>query len=376
MQSLAFKMLFRKRGTASAIVTIALLVALVTAVNCLVNNINAQTNVIGQLANQGETFLITSKDASSLSDSHIDQTIINKVKNNSAISYATSQQITQATLTTSRGDFTVTLRGVDNVRAFLQNSKLRVDGLVSKENEANVGIILSKLASLGKNDVLNLTFNGELTQIKVVGITQTNEQSDTEITMPLSTLQAITGNSNTVSFVEFSLKDPSQAHKVLGNLTETLPPNVKVTGIRQVATFAQDINNQTVVFINAWSLTIYVVMVAASYVVASRLVNESEYEFSLLKALGAKRKITFTMILIYVLLVALVGCIVGLSLGIVGSQTAASLVRWVWGNTFLAPFLEVNQAAQILSLAFAASFIGCIYPAYKGTQRIGGENPP
>ena len=111
MQTLAFKALFRKKGTASAILAIALLVALVTSVNCLVNNINSQTTAITKLASIGETYLITSKDSTSLTDSQIDSTIINQVKNATDIGYAVSQQLIQATLLTDNGSYTVNCAG-------------------------------------------------------------------------------------------------------------------------------------------------------------------------------------------------------------------------------------------------------------------------
>ena len=376
MQPLAFKVLFRKKGTASAILAIALLIALITSVNCLVNNINSQTTLLMKLTSLGETYLITSKSSTSLSDSEIDSTIINQIKNNSDVKYATSQQIIQATLTTSAGNYTVTVRGLDDIRAFFNNRQVRVNGSLSqKETETNIGIILAKLASINKNDSLTLTINNKASQFTVAGITQTQEQSDTEVIMPLINLQKITQNNDTVSFIEFSIKDPNQADKIIANITQTLPPNTKITSTQQIAAFAQDVNNQTVVFINIWSIAIYTVVVAASYIIATRAVNEAEYELYMLRTLGAKKKITVNLIMIYALTLAFVGSIMGLSIGIVGTQAASTFVRWIWGNSQLAPFLEVNQALEILLLAFASSFIGSIYPAIRGGQNIAGANP-
>ncbi len=268
MQPLAFKMLFRKKGTASAILAIALLIALITSVNCLVNNINSQTTLLSKLASPGETYLITSKNSTSLSDSQIDPTIIDQIKNNSDVNYATSQQIIQATLTTNAGNYTVTLRGVDDIQAFLTNHQASINGSISqKESQANLGIILAKLASVNKNDQLNITINNKSAQLKVAGIIQTTQQSDAELTMPLTTLQSITQENNTVSFIEFSIKDPTQANKILASITQTLPSNTKITSTQQITAFAQDINNQTIVFINIWSIAIYAVVVAASYII-------------------------------------------------------------------------------------------------------------
>ena len=375
MQPLAFKMLFRKKGTASAIIAIALLIALLASVNALVNNINAQTTLITKLASSGETYLVTSENSTSISDSKIQPNLIDQIKNNPDIKYATAQQTIQATLKTNTGNYAVTIKGVDDIQAFLKNNRASINGTISKENQANIGIILAKLTSVNKNDLLNLTIGDQSTQLKTTAITQANQQSDTQITMPLSSLQAITQENSGISLIEFSLKDPQKANKVLENLTQTLPTNIKITSLQQVPTFAQDINNQTATFINVWSIAIYTVVIAASYVIASRAINEARYELYTLRTIGARRKTTLSLIITYTLTITLAGSVVGLSLGIVGTQTASTLVRWLWGNALLSPFLNVNQALEIFLLAFAASFIGCIYPAIKGTQIIAEETP-
>lgn len=374
MQPIAFKMLFRKKGTATAIIAIALLIALLTSVNALVNNIDSQTTLISKLASSGDTYLITSQNSNSISDSKIQSRLIDDIKSNQDIKYAIAQQTTKATLKTSNGTYDVTIKGVDDIKAYLKNNRAYVNGAVSQENQANVGIVLAKLSSVNKNDLLNLTLAGRLTQLRVSAITQANQQIDTQITMPLSTLQAITQNSNEISLIEFSIKDPGKATAVLENITTTLPTNIKITSIQQVPTFAQDINNQTATFINVWSITVYIVVIAASYVIASRVIDEARFELHTLRTIGAKRKTALTLIITYTLAITFAGALIGLSLGIVGTQTASTFLRWHFGNSFLSPFLNLNQALEILLLSFAASSIGCIYPAIKGTRIITQEN--
>ena len=374
MQPLAFKVLFRKKGTASAIIAIALLVALLASVNALVNNINSQTTLITKLASKGDTYLITSEDSTSLSDSQIPSSIIGQLKNNSDIKYTIAQQISQATLETNTGNYAITVKGIDDIQAFLKNNRASINGTVSKENQANIGIMLAKLASVNKNDLLNLTIANKSIQLKTTAITQANQQTDTQITMPLPTLQAITQDNTQISYIEFTLKDPNKATAVINNLTQTLPSNIKITGIQQVTAFAQDINNQTTVFINVWSIAIYIVVAAAAYLIVARVLNESQYELYILRTIGAKKTATFNLILIYSITLALIGALIGLSLGIVGTQTAATFIRWQFGNTLLAPYLELNQSLQIITFTLAAAFIGSVYPAIKATQTIMREN--
>lgn len=372
MQALPLKMLFLKKGTASAIIAIALLIALLASVNTLINNINSQTTLITNLASAGDTFLVTSENSNSLLDSRIPPSIITQVKNNPSIKYSTSQQIIQATLETKNGTYPVTIRGVDDPEAFLKNTRTNINGAIAQDNQANVGVILARLSSLNKNDLLNLTIDGKQTQLNTTSIFQANQQIDTQIIIPLSTLQALTLN-NQISFIEFSIKDPQKATDLIENLTKTLPEETKITNTQQVPTFAQDINDQTATFINVWSIAVYIVVIASSYVIASRIIDEARFELHTLRTIGAKRKTTLTLILTYTMAVAFAGALVGISLGIVGTQTASTLLRWQFESSFLNPFLTVQQALEILLLALAASLIGSIYPAIKGTKIIAQE---
>jgi len=376
MKLMTCKMLFRKKSTASAIMVITLLIALLASVNALVNNINTQTTLITKLANTGNNYLLTDEKSPSLTDSKLPANIINTLKNNPQISYATAQMLTQATLTTNTANYQVTIKGIDDIQTYLKNNKASINGTISKENQANIGIILSKLTSINKNDILNLTINGKPTQLKVTSIIQTNQQTDTQIITPLSTLQTLTQNTNQISHIEFTIKDTNQANKILNNLTQTLPPNTKITSLQQITTFADNINNQTATFINIWSIAIYIVVTAASYLIVARIITESQYDLYILRTLGAKKSSIFSLILIYALTLAFLGALIGFSLGLVGTQTISTFIRWQFGNAFLAPSLEVTQILQLLLLTITAALIGSLHPAIKATQALTGTNHP
>jgi ABC-type lipoprotein release transport system permease subunit len=363
MQLLIFKVLFRKKGTASAIVAVALLIALVTAVNCLVNNINQQTTLLTKLATTGETYLVTSKNSLGLSDSQIESVLPAEIRNNSNVQSAFSETIAHATLTTENLTCSVVIRGLDDPAAYYKAYHASVNGSFCQNNtQANVGVILAKLVNISKNDLVNLTINGKPAAFFVAGVVQANQQTDAELTIQLSTLQSYLG-ADSVSCIEFSLKEPAKAESALKNITQTLPLNTKITETQQVASFAQSVNSQTVAFITLWSVAVYIVVAAASYVIAARAVNEAEYELGMIRTIGAKKNVTFQLVLTYALVIGLAGSVLGVSAGIVGTQAASTFVRWIWGNTFLAPFLEPTQALWILLFTFSASIIGSFYPA-------------
>jgi ABC-type lipoprotein release transport system permease subunit len=164
-------------------------------------------------------------------------------------------------------------------------------------------------------------------------------QTDTEVIVPLETALTLTGQSNSVSFVEFSLKDPNSETKVLNQIVKLLPENHEIVKTQQVAIFAQDINSQIISFLNLWSLAIYAVVVAASYVIATRLVTEAKFELTMFRTLGAKRLFTIKLVFVHTLIVAFLGAVLGLAVGIAGAQVASTVVRWMWGTSCCRLFL-------------------------------------
>jgi len=368
-------MLFRKKGTASTILAIALLIALITSVNALVNNINSQTTALSSLAGIGNTFLVVDKNSTSTADSILNPNIASLFGNNSDLKYYLPQKQLQATLTTPTGNYTVSLLGVEGVKAFFNARNTHVNGSIAiNESQANVGAILSNLASLNVNDSASVTVNGRSLTVTVTGVTQTETQSDSELIVPLSTAVYLSGD-DSISFIEFAVKDSNRQTAVVNSLAAVLPSDAQIVKVQQVSTFAQDVTGQITSFLNVWSIAIYVVVAAASYIVAARLITEAKYELAMFRTLGAKRHHTVALILVNTVATAFVGSVLGLAIGIAGAQAAATAVRWVWGNFQLAPFLETEQALQILLLALVSSLLGCIYPALKAARNQTVEVP-
>jgi ABC-type lipoprotein release transport system permease subunit len=366
-------MLLRKKGTASAIVAVMLLIALVTAVDCLVNNINSQTTLLTKLAASGDTYLILTKTSTCLSDSQVNPELVDQVKLNSNVKYAAFLSPTQAVITHNGTSYAVDAVGTDNPAAYFNNHHTYINGSISRDNlQATIGIVLANLVSIQKNQTLNMTIGGKTSEFNVTGVMQDNAQSDSQIIMPLETLESTNGAG--FGYIEFSVADVGQAEVTIANISRFLPSDTKIVGTQQVTTFASDINNQTVAFLGVWSIAVYAVIAAASYVTTTRVVSEAEYELDTLRVLGAKKPLRFSLVLSYGLIVALIGSVVGVALGVVGTQVASTIVRWVWSSSFLAPFLGLPQVFTVLLLSAAAALFGCAYPAYRAGYRASGGN--
>ena len=363
MRRLILKMLLRKKGTTVAVIAIALLIALLAATNSLLNNLTAQTGSLSQLANTGQTYLVMSRNAAAPFDGQTASALTERIRGDSDLAYASAQLVTQATLIGSGQNFTVNVHGVDNVTAYLNFKGASLNGTVSKtQTQVNIGVVLSKIAVINPNDTIKLEINNQPLTLKVVGITETGTQSDSEILLPLKNLQTYT-QTVSVSQIELSFKNQANKTQTLNQIAQTLPQGTVVVQIQQLVAFTEDINNQTTTFIDVWSVAIYIIVVAASYTMATRLVNEAHYELDMLKNLGAKNKTTLSLIVTHTLLVAVAGAVIGVALGIVGVQVAATGLRWVWGSFLLVPFLLPTQALQVLSFATLAAIIGSLSPA-------------
>jgi len=375
MSNLSYRMLFRKGGTASSILAIALLVAIIASMNSIVNHINSQAEVLGGYVNVGGTFLILSRNSTSITNSKIDAELTSLLNNITDVKYTLPQRALTATLITDSGNHTILMRGIENVSSFLKLREAYVNGTSAKsEAEANVGEILARLAAIDLGDELNLTVDNTALKVKVVGVVKTLTQNDAELIVPMESVYHLTGNNSEISVIEFTLKEDVKEEAIL-NLIKLLPKDVKIVKAQQPKEFMQDINSQTLTFLNLWSITVYTVVAAASYVVTTRLMGESSYELAMLRALGAKKRLLFTLVLTYIAAVTLLGSILGVALGTAGTQIASTMLRWIWTSVEVNPFLEPSQALQTLLLTLASSTLGCLYPTFRCARKGYMEQP-
>jgi hypothetical protein len=107
MYAIAFKMLFRRKGTVSTVLALALLIALIASVNSLVNNVNSQTSLLSKFAAVGKDYLVVSENSSSLLDSVVDFQLADSIRNLSGVDYVVGQIFLPATVAVSSGNYTV-----------------------------------------------------------------------------------------------------------------------------------------------------------------------------------------------------------------------------------------------------------------------------
>ncbi len=366
MSTLILRAMFRKKGTTSSILAIALLIAILASVNAVVNHLNLQADVLGRLVNPSRTYIIIS--GNSITDSKVSIELVHKLSNFSYFNYVLPQKMLTINITMNSSSYTIQARGVSDVGIFLKIKRAYLNGTAAKNwTEVNAGEILARLLSINVGDFVDLALGDKNMKVRIAGIFRSQTQSDTELIMPMETANSLSGN-DTISLIELSLKESVNSQEAISKILQLLPENVKLVQVQQLKEFLQQMNTQTLEFLNVWSLAVYAVVAVASYIIATRLISESTYELSMLRALGAKKNLIFATVLSYTLTIAFLGSILGISLGIVGVQIASTFLRWIDPSVDIAPFLKMEQAIQALILTFASSFLGCIYPALKSAQ--------
>jgi hypothetical protein len=212
-------MFFRKKGTFAAILAIALLVAIVASMAAIVNFINSQTTQVSQLASIGNKYLVLNKSSLFLSDSVLSTEAIEAL-NHSSVKSCFSQKILSGTIQTRSGEFNVSIRGVDDVAAYLKAQQASLNGSYAKGSaEADIGLLLGEVCSVNVQDSVYVSVGNVKLSLNVTGTVRTLTQLDSELIVPLQTANVLAG-SNDVSFVEFTFKDNVNRQNALTSLSE------------------------------------------------------------------------------------------------------------------------------------------------------------
>ncbi|MEM4521494.1 MAG: hypothetical protein QXF23_07215 [Candidatus Bathyarchaeia archaeon] len=366
------KMLLRKDDSFSAILSIALLVALIASTSSIANNLNLQVQALSRLVNVGGTIIITSRNASSLIDSKIGvehaQELIIKLENLTCVKRLSMQKILSVQVFSSTKNATAYMRLVDDLPSFLKGRNARLNGtLASNRMEINMGEILAKILSVNVGDKVIIQHYESQVDLRVSGIFRSQTEIDSEVVASMKLLEELT-LPREVSLIEVVLGERSRVQEALTQIGRILPENLIATQAQQLLEFTKQTIQQTLNFLDVWFTVVYIAIAITSYVIVNRLIAESSYELTMLKTLGAGKGLLSTSIVLYTMIVALAGSILGVAVGTVGAQVAATIFRWIKPSVIIEPTLELQQTVLIALLTLISSIAGCIFPALKNIQ--------
>jgi ABC-type lipoprotein release transport system permease subunit len=366
MLVLGFKMFLRRRGLFLSVLSIGFLVAILVGTGSVVNYINLQSQVLGGFINPGGVYIVLSKNSTSITDSRVDVGLVSLFNNVGYVKYVVAQRMLNVSLFTDSGVRVVYVRGVSDVGVFLKMRGAYLSGGVARNwTECDVGELFARVFSIRLGDSIRLGFNGVYVDVKVVGLFKSQTQSDAELIVPIETVNKLVGDNNSVSFIEFGLKDGVDVGKVVDEIMSMLPGDVKLVHVQQLKEFVRDMNLQVLDFLSVWSVVVYMVVVGASYVIVTRFVIESNYELFMVRVLGGKRFHVFGLILMYTMVVAVLGSVFGIALGVVSVQIVSTVLRWFWPSVGISPFFDVDGVFLTFLLVFVSAVLGGMYPAFK-----------
>lgn len=369
-------MLFRKRGVSSAILAIGFIVAIEASMLSVLNYVTAQSEALAGLVQVGETYIIMSRGYMSITDSRIASQLASRLKEAIEVERIFPQKVLDVAVKAGYASRTARLIAVENVEGYLKFRGALIDGAFAENwTEANIGEILSRTASIALNQTITIS-SGEIAfQSRVVGIFRTRSELDAEIVVPMDASNGPFKGDGKVSVIEFTLKEGFERGKALDHIAESLPESVEILKVQRPDVFMQRVNLQTLTFLNIWSLVVYAVVAAASYIITMRLTAESAYELAMLRALGARKRQVLTLIIGYTAAIAFLGSILGIALGVAGTQIASTILRWLQPTVEIAPFLKAEQASKTILLTLVSSILGCAYPAYRSIGIVYLEQP-
>jgi len=346
---------------------------------------------------------------------YVNETVVDEIRSIEGVKdvveflEASSNETTSETISTPRGDFTVsrpicTITGVSLNSSFIENYSILPTEITSGRNlhEADSGVVLvsSNLTSyLGIEVDDEVEIYGE--SFTVVGIFEPTSQGrfETRIAyMNISDAQRITGNVGNVSRLDVYAESASDVDGIadvieatytdlyvttykdrLANL-ERMQEMYTETLSNAQSTIAQTQTTATQAIIIAIAATSLIVLFVMLYTV-----RERTKEIGTLKAIGFSNWNVMSQFMLEGILISLVAAAVGIAIGSVAAPTLTSLLLphvSIFGTrSFLGPVnpgATASQAATVtldpqwMLLAFGIAVLlgalGSLYPAWRASR--------
>ncbi|NWG11026.1 ABC transporter permease [Candidatus Bathyarchaeota archaeon] len=320
-----------------------------------------------------------------------------------------SEETTSETISTPRGDFTMsrpvyTIMGVSLNSSLIDSySVLPTDIIVGRnlqEGDTGVVLITSNITDyyeVGLGDEIEIY--GE--SFTIVGIYEPESESSTasrEVYMSISDAQIITGNTGNVSRLDVYAENDSYVEEiadVIETYSEAYDLGLYVTTYNdRMETYQTMLNNaestlsqtQTVAFqeiVIAIGATSLIVLFTMLYTV-----RERTKEIGVLKAIGFSKGNVMSQFMLEGIMISLIAGVVGVVIGIVGAPLISSLLlpsvnqlspqqggfsgQAINFGTALSQSVTVSPDLQTVLLAFGAvvllGAIGSLYPAWRASR--------
>jgi putative ABC transport system permease protein len=182
--------------------------------------------------------------------------------------------------------------------------------------DAVVGEQAARRAGVGIGDTLRLN---PRTSFTVVGIAKAaGGLLDNAFVVPLAALQTAIGIEDRVTFLALTLREPAQASRIATEIAAAYPDLGVQTRGDLSAVFERSVRITDLVRLGISAIALIVGAIAVANTMLMS-VFERTREFGVIRAVGARPRFLFGLVLIEAVLLSLVGAAVGVALGHLGS---------------------------------------------------------
>ncbi len=350
----------RKTRTVLAILGISLGVMLITSLLTVMDGL--ESSIADSLRLLSGNLIIQEKGSLDQTLSIVNTSLIEKLQENKDIQAISPEIYVARTLREGLGPRFVTLIGVtDSYREIVSPGYIKI-GTFFNETDSGKIILGSRLA-----DRLDLEVGESLpidsTNFEVTGIFETSTIADAIIALiPLEDARALRNlGEDQISVIEVRPVDPDRADEI-ELYVESSFENYEVV-------FPEDLVSEATEILGTLRNTIWIISAIAVLIGGIGIANamlmsviERTPEIGLLKATGWRNIDVGYSVLVEALGIGVIGCLIGLLLGIVAAQTSQNIIP--------ALVIRVTLTTMIESFVFGVglSLMSGIYPAVKASR--------
>ncbi len=256
--------------------------------------------------------------------------------------------------------------GLDVGSIYFDYEVVRGRGLMQRDSAAKVAVIGEQVAERNSIDVGNtLRLNPE-NSLEVVGVARSGGGLvDNAVLVPLPVLQNAIGIRNRVSFFALDIAEPGRAGEVASALTRAYPDLGFQTQGEVLQVLERGIRISDVVRLGISAIALIVGAIAVTNTVLMS-VFERTREFGVIRAVGAKPRFLFGLVLSESLLLSLIGAAFGVLLGQLGIVLVNRIANNLIGLDVAALTLRLGVFA--VAIAFLMGVLSGLLPAARAAR--------
>jgi len=299
-----------------------------------------------------------------------------------------STQLTGSGIITFNSENTyVTLTGmdIDNQNLAYDNEDLS-SGTLLEEGDQNKCVIGYSIAhenfdteiSVGSRIKINdekIVVKGIFSKQGMGGITST----DNIVILTARDFEKITGQSNIKAAI-VRVTNPSEVEAIAEEIEQTINENHgddDFASATAMSSLLETIQNILGILSMVLIAIAAIALVVASIGIMNTMltsVMERTREIGIMKAIGAENKDVMLIFIIEGMLVSIVGGIIGICLGVFGSQGMASLLSGMGAggppgaNMTLTPVITLYSIVLAVSVSLIVGIVSSLYPAWKAAK--------